>query len=265
MTHNKIDFISLRSALNALLLISLSILPLGSAFSQPTIVLNTAFSSPISNASQTGFADEVLTEAFRRIGYQLETVQLPAERALINANRGIDDGDLLRVAGLQKKYPNLIQVPEKIMAMDLVLFTKNNPSFYVDGWQSIKSYSIAIISGWKIMETNFGQFGDQIEIIKTDNIEQSLSLLMKDRVDFIAYSRWSGLAYLKEQGINGVSLLSPPLVSPAFYTYLHKKHKNIVPELATAIRQMKYDGSMHAIYKRILKPLEPIAVKKTEN
>ncbi|NOX09139.1 MAG: transporter substrate-binding domain-containing protein [Gammaproteobacteria bacterium] len=264
MINSKTNFVSFYSVLNILLL-TFSILPISPAFSQPTIVLNTAFASPISNSSQTGFADKVLTEAFHRIGYQLETVQLPAERALINANRGIDDGDLLRVAGLQSKYPNLIQVPEKIIDMDMVLFTKNQPSFYVDSWQSIKSHSIAIISGWKIMETNFGQLGDQIEIIKTDNIEQSLNLLMKDRVDFIAYSRWSGLAYLKEQGINGITLLSPPLVSPALYTYLHIKHKKIVPELAAAIRQMKYDGSIHAIYERILKPLEQTAAKKTEN
>lgn len=263
MSDKQINFISFYSVLITLCF-SFYILSARPALSQPRIILNTAFASPITNESQTGFADTVLSEAFNRLGYKLETVQLPAERALINANMGIDDGDLLRVSGLQKKYPNLIQVPEKIMDMDMVLFTKNKPLFVVNGWQSIKSYTVAIISGWKIMEVNFGQFGDQIEIIKTDNIEQSFSLLRKNRVDFVAYSRWSGLSYLKQHNITDISLLSPPLVSADLYTYLHKKHKKMVPELAATIKQMKRDGSIQAIYERILQPLAPPTTKKAE-
>lgn len=224
-------------------------------FSQQTIVLNTAFGSPISNETQTGFADLVVAEAFKRIGYKLETVRLPAERALINANKGIDDGDLLRVAGLQKKYPNLIQVPESIMIIDMVLFSKNYPTFIVDGWKSMSNQSLAIISGWKIMEKNFSQLGDKISIIKTDNAQQSFTLLKKGRVDFIAYSNWSGLGYLKKNNITDIVLLRPPLVRPEFYVYLHKKHKNIVPKLAAVIKQMKADGSVTKLYDEFLKPL----------
>ncbi len=226
-----------------------------SIFSQETIVLNTAFGSPVSNESQTGFADLVVAEAFKRIDYKLETVRLPAERALINANRGIDDGDLARVAGLQKKYTNLIQVPESVMTIDMVLFSKNMPSFEVTGWDSVVSHSLAVISGWKIMEKNFGKLGDKVEIIKTDNAEQSFTLLAKDRVDFIAYSNWSGLGYLKAHNITDVKLLQPPLARPKFYVYLHKKHKKLVPLLAAAIRQMKKDGFITRIYNKILKPL----------
>jgi len=235
------------------------------AFSQQTIVLNTAFGSPVSNESQTGFGDVVLAEAFKRIGYKLETQRLPAERALINANQGVDDGDLMRVAGLQKKYTNLIQVPEKVMTVDMVLFSKNKPSFVVDGWESVASHSLAMITGWKIMEENFGKLGNRIEIIKTDNAMQLFTLLAKDRVDFIAYSNWSGLGYLKKHNITNITLLDPPLAQPGFYIYLHKKHKKIVPELAATIREMKTDGTLKAMFDRILKPyLLPLQRKRYE-
>lgn len=228
-----------------------------SALSQKTIVLNTAFAPPVSNDTQTGFGDQVLSEAFKRIGYQLETVRLPAERALINANRGIDDGELARVGGLHKKYPNLIQVPEPFLTVDMVLYTKNYPNFTVTGWNSVASYSLAIISGWKIMEKNFGELGDSVELIKTDNAEQSFALLENDRVDFIAYSNWSGLAYMKAHNITNVTLLKPPLASPKFYVYLHKEHKKIVPQLTEAIQQMKTDGTLQDMYNRLLKPYLP--------
>jgi len=225
-----------------------------SALSQPTIVLNTAFGPPVSNATQTGYGDQVLREAFKRIGYQLETVRLPAERALINANRGIDDGELARIGGLQKKYPNLIQVPETFLTVDMVLYSKNYPDFIVDGWDSVASHSLAIISGWKIMEKNFAKLGDRVEIIKTDTPEQSFSLLKNDRVDFIAYSNWSGLGYIKTHNIKNIKLLEPPLARPEFYVYLHKKHEAIVPQLAEAIKTMKTDGTLQTLFDRLLKP-----------
>ncbi|VAW70734.1 hypothetical protein MNBD_GAMMA09-2451 [hydrothermal vent metagenome] len=224
---------------------------------QPTLVLNTAFGSPVSNAQQTGFADQVVTEALRRIGYQLNTIKLPAERALINANRGIDDGDLLRVAGIEKKYPNLIRVPETIMTIDMVLFSKNMSDFVLKDWESVAPHSLAIISGWKIMEKNFAKPGNRVEIIKTDNADQSFTLLLKDRVDFIAYSYWSGLGYLKTHNITGITLVQPPLASPKFYIYLHKKHKKIIPELAAALKEMKKDGTTMKLFEKILKPYVP--------
>ncbi|HFE37685.1 MAG TPA: transporter substrate-binding domain-containing protein [Gammaproteobacteria bacterium] len=225
------------------------------SFSQETIVLTAAGSTAITNDEQTGFADLVVGEAFKRIGYQLETIHLPAERALINANRGIDDGDLIRIAGLQKKYPNLVQVPEAVMVIDMVLFSKNFPTFQVNGWESVASHSLAIISGWKIMEKNFARLGGKVKIIKTDTAEQSFTLLAKDRVDFMAYSNWSGLGYLKAHNITDITLLKPPLASPKFYVYLHKKHNKIVPQLAEALRQIKADGSFERIFNKRLKPL----------
>ncbi len=223
-------------------------------FSQPTLILNTAFGPPVSNEAQTGFGDQVMAEAFKRIGYKVEIVRLPAERALINANRGLDDGDLARIGGLQKKYPNLIQVPETFLTVDMVLYSKNYPEFTVTGWDSVASHSLAIISGWKIMEKNFAQLGDRVEIIKTDTPEQSFSLLENDRVDFIAYSNWSGLGYIKKHNIKNITLLEPPLARPEFYVYLHKKHEKIVPELARAIKAMKTDGTLQTLFDRLLKP-----------
>ncbi len=263
MNHNNACLSSSRLVQATLIFLCL-LVTASPAFSQPpthTIVLNTAVGSPISNNEQTGFGDVVLSEAFRRIGYKLETLRLPAERALINANMGIDDGDLLRVAGLQKKYTNLIQVPEKIMTIDMVLFSKNQPSFVVTGWESVASHSLGIITGWKIMEKNFAKLGNRVEIIKTDNAEQLFTLLAKDRVDFIAYSNWSGLGYLKEHNITDVTLLDPPLASPGVYTYLHKKHKHLVPQLAAAIKEMKNDGTLQAMFDRLLKPYLPAPQK----
>jgi len=223
----------------------------GTLLAKEILVLNTAFTSPLSTEAQTGFADVVVGEALRRIGYGMESVQLPAERALINANAGIDDGDLLRVDGLQKTYPNLIQVPEKIIDLEFVVYTKNR-EFPVRGWASLKPYSVGIITGWKILEKNITETA---ELTKVKNADQLFTLLLKDRVDAVVYSRWVGLDNIKQHRIHGLKLLEPPLARRGIYVYLHKKHRLVVPKLAAALRAMKADGSYQRAYQRILAPL----------
>lgn len=219
---------------------------------EKNLVLNSTLINPFSNDKQTGFVDKVVKEALNRIGYNLETITLPAERALINANAGIDDGDLLRVGGLQKIYPNLIQVPEKIMDMEFVIFTRY-ASFPVSGWQSLKPWSVAIITGWKILEQNITETA---ELTKVKNANLLFTLLLKGRTDLIVYSRWLGLAYIKRHHLKNITILEPALSEQCMYVYLHKKHRDLVPKLAASLRRMKQDGSYQRIFEKILSPLE---------
>src|SRR3989344_512852 len=81
----------------------------------PVLVLNNPMAPPLTNTQGTGFIDQLLQEIARRAGVRVRLVVLPAERGLINANAGIEDGDLNRIAGLEHTYPNLMRVPEKNM------------------------------------------------------------------------------------------------------------------------------------------------------
>jgi len=223
----------------------------GLLLAQETLVLNTAFTFPLSTDEQTGFVDVVVKEALGRIGFGLETVRLPAERALINANAGIDDGDLLRIAGLRKTYPNLIQVSEKVIDLEFVVFTKYK-KFPVAGWHSLKPYSVAIITGWKILERNITEAA---VLTNVKNVNQLFTMLLKDRADTIVYSRWVGLGYIKQHHVRGVRILEPPLARRGMYVYLHKKHQHLVPKLAATLRAMKADGSYRRAFQKILAPV----------
>lgn len=218
---------------------------------QQTLYLNTAFTYPLSTNEQTGFADYIIREALRRIGYKMKSLQLPAERALINANNGLDDGDMLRIAGLQDFYPNLIQVPESVMTIELMAFTKNR-TYSIYKWDDLNPYSVAYITGWKILERNVNKFH---EINKVKNVEQLFTILMKDRVDIILYERWVGLGYIKSHKISGIKIHEPPLSKQLVYVYLHKQHIDIIPKLAKMIKEMKADGSYQRAYSKILEPL----------
>jgi polar amino acid transport system substrate-binding protein len=231
-----------------LLLLSLASAPLAFA---DTIVLATPLGPPLSLKDQQGFIDQVAAEALNVTGHTLEVSHLPAERALINANKGIDDGDLHRIGGLSKIYPNLLQTPEKIFTMEFVAFSRN-ADFRTTDWNSLKLYSVGIIGGWKILEKHVPK---DVELIKVKNPRQLFSLLDNNRVDVILFGKWQGLNYLKENHIQGAKELTPPLAKMDMFVYFHKKHRDLVPRFSKALRQIKSNGDYQRLYRQTLLPL----------
>ena len=117
------------------------------------MVLTTSMTSPLSKEDQTGFYDQVLIEAFRRVEQRIQITHLPTERSITNANLGISDGEFPRISGLDRLYPNLLKVPEKIDDFEFTAFTWR-PDIQLKDWTSCKPYNVAIVRGWKILEAN---------------------------------------------------------------------------------------------------------------
>jgi polar amino acid transport system substrate-binding protein len=215
------------------------------------LVINTTGKPPLNTPQRTGFMDLVTAEALRRIGYQMETVQLPAERGLTNSNAGIDDGEMSRIFGLEKLYPNLVRVPEKIMDWEFNAFT--NKAIHINaGWPDLSPYAVSFINGWKILEKNVPA---KAEITKVKNPGQLFALLQKDRTDIIIYERWGGLNIIQQHRLQDIRVIMPPLAVKDMYIYLHKKHKKLVPHLTRALYEMKQDGAYQRIYDKTLVPL----------
>ena len=219
---------------------------------ESVIQLNTTGQKPLNTSNQEGFMDEVAGEAFRRMGYTLRTVQLPAERGLKNANRGIVDGEMSRIKGLDKKYPNLIRVPEKIMDWEFVAFSYE-PISLDGGWNDLSGKSVSHINGWKILETNIPKTA---EITKTSNAVSLFNLLRKRRTDFSIYERWGGRYLLNKMEMSEVKSCKQPLAVREMFIYLHKKNKHLVPKLAETLLAMKQDGSYKKLRDKHLMPLE---------
>lgn len=215
---------------------------------EPVLVLNTTGKPPLNSLDGSGFLDQLTETALSRIGYRLERVQLPAERGLVNANRGINDGEMSRIAGLEKIYKNLSCVPEKIMDWEFVVFTKKGISL-IDGWDSLAKKNVAFINGWKIIEKNIPS---STKIIKVKNETQLFLLLEKDRTDYIIYEKWGGLEIMRKNNYHELKLLGKPLAVREMYIYLNKKHESIVEALANALRLMKEDGSYSELENKIL-------------
>lgn len=216
-----------------------------------TLVLNTGVRAPYTQPDRSGFLDRLAAEAFRRIGLKAEVqVYEASERAMQNANAGIDDGMAMRIKGLEAQYPNLVRVPEKIIDNDFVAYSRGS-DFPTQDWEALAPYHVAHIIGWKVFESRLGGRGD---VTRVRNAEQLFELLRQNRTDVILYERWQGLWWAQRMALEA-RLLEPPLASQEMFIYLHRKHEPLAGKVAAALAAMKKDGSYRRIFDETLAPL----------
>ncbi len=214
--------------------------------SAETLTVNTVGKHPFSTV-----LDALLQEAFQRIGVGLKTQELPGRRALKNANEGIEDGDAGRVRGTEKRYPNLIMIPEKILDVHIVGFSKTIDQELPGSWKALKPYNVGILRGHQHSEAMVTSYKT---LVKADDSKQLLTLLDKDRADVVVTVMIEGLSAVKEADLQGVKVVEPPLETVPIYPYLHKKHEALVGQLDQALKDMKKDGTYVEIRDRILGP-----------
>lgn len=207
--------------------------------------LSTAFGPPIYSADGSGYFNRLIAEAASRIGYTVEIDAPPAERALVNANAGLVDGDGPRIHDLAEigAYPNLMRVPLPLIDIDFVAFTCG-PAINVDGWPSLTPHNVGIVRGWKVLEQNIT--GTR-SLVRTKTAALLFGLLRNDRIDVAVIDRLSGIATARAMDIKDIHVSREPLVRRPMYLHLHNRHASLVEPFAAALAAMKADGTFARI------------------
>ncbi|MBT3702608.1 MAG: transporter substrate-binding domain-containing protein [Alphaproteobacteria bacterium] len=181
---------------------------------------------------------------------EVEVMEASA-RAILLAVEGVHDGVAERSAGLEKKFPKLVPVPEPINIYDFVAFTLDETIHMFD-WNEMSGYSKCHIIGWKILEE---KLKGQQNVYTVRTAEQLFLMLAARRTEVAMYERRQGFALANEKNIV-VFASEPPLIRKYQFIFLHQKHKKLVRPLAVALRQMKRDGSYQRVVDRTLKPFD---------
>ena len=217
------------------------------AVAEPSLKVNTSIKPPFSTEEQTGFFDLLIEELGKRINCGFILVRQPAARALISVNEGLSDAELPRIAGLQKKYPNLVQVEEKIIDYNFVAFTRAD--IRVKSWDDLADKKVGYLIGWKIFENNVPQTAN---VTKLQKPRLLFDMLDSGRLDVALYEKYAGLRNIREHEHHSVVESDTPLAVKPMYMYLHKSHAGLAPLLAQALKDMKADGTYQRIAKQTL-------------
>ena len=220
------------------------------AFAGRSFILNTAFGAPISNPDGTGFFDRLMHAAFEELGAAVAVQYPPAERALILANAGIDDGDGPRIAGLDTvwNYPNLVRVPEKLLDVEFAAFSLT-PEIPVSAWGDLSKYEVGIVTGWKILESHLQSHK---RVLNVKDAEHLFQLLKHGRAQVVVIDRYSGIETAHRIGLFDLCISQPVLAKRPMYLYLHHRHADVALALSDTLGRMKRDGRYELIFQETL-------------
>jgi polar amino acid transport system substrate-binding protein len=191
--------------------------------------------------------NQILKEAYKRIGITVNVEFLPNERALMHSNEGVTDGETARVLAITNKFPNLVVVPVPVMRVNIVAYTTKNEVIPISGWGSLKPYKIVFIRGSKILQINAENF--QWDYHEANTSIQMFNMLLLNRAEIAVASTFRGtsaLATLKNEGhpIEQIRTLDPPLSEVLLYHFLHKKNQHLVPKITASLKEMEKGGTL---------------------
>jgi len=198
--------------------------------------------SAISRSSTHADLWKAAEVAFQRAGVTAVVREVSPERSAVLANEGATDGDVGRSAGLEKSYPNLVQVPEPVYQYAPTAFAYKR--FDVSaGWESLRSHTVCIRRGLRQTDQRTKDFTRQVLADEAT----MLRMLAAGGCDVAIMERNNGLARAAMSAEPPLQRLLPPMEVMPLYIYLHKSHAALVPKVAAALKQMRADGTMHKI------------------
>ncbi len=202
------------------------------------------------NTADTVVSEVIVRKAYARLGYRVEIARYPAERALMLADKGQADGDVQRIDGLGRQYPNLIQLRPAINYIEGSAFTAGKP-LTIHGWESLRPYRIGLIRGIKFAELN--TVGMDRHLV--GDYETLFKMLRKGRFELGVSTRLNGLYQLKRLNIAGISPIDPPLARFELYHYLHRSRAGLAPSLEAVFRSMQASGELSALRQAVIAEL----------
>jgi polar amino acid transport system substrate-binding protein len=209
--------------------------------------------SCIENQLVHSITTEIMKEAYRKIGVELIAKCRLSKQALLDANEGITQGDMARIAGIDSLYPNLMRVNVPIFQLTSILLSKKIKA--ITDLKDLKQYRIGLIKDVIYYENLLKDYTK----VYANTSEELIQLLLKDRADLIIFEKTETLLalnlhiqtkpihYVYHQGI-----LHEPGWQSHLYHYLHKSQKKFIPKLTKVLLEMVASGEINKITQNVI-------------
>ncbi len=184
----------------------------------------------------------LMNDIAERIGRPVELLLVPAKRASIMLRDGRIHGDVSRVAGFQKQIPGLIRIQESILNLPLFVYMKS-ADFKVDGWESLKPYSVVYVRGYQLVEDHLKPIHDRLYPVNTE--EQAFLFVAAGRADILISHQLFARSIKKryKEELRDIKALRPPVAVLKTYTFFLKEHADLAQKYEKALIDMKKDGT----------------------
>ena len=224
-------------------IIILFILPI-ILFAQPYV-----FSGGKDNIVQI-IASKILEKAYQKANLEMEPIFMPLEESLQRSNTGKTDGELGRIAKINKLYPNLLQVPVSVASVEAVAFSKDT-TLNIQNWDDLIGHKLTIIKGAKFIELGTKGIDKESVISFAEAIER----LKNDQTEIVVAPKLAGVGILHKKRYQDIKTVSPTIQRLKLYHFVHKKNSHLIPIITPILQEMKQNGEIDYIRNSYLRSI----------
>jgi polar amino acid transport system substrate-binding protein len=193
-------------------------------------------------------AEAVVTQAFERAGIELKVARLPLLRSIESANLGETDGDMMRIADVAERYPNLVRVPTPLARADVVLYVRAGATQHLPREQ-LGKLSVGYTRGTFILMKHAGG----LRTVEVGSVDQVFNMLAAGRIDAGLATYLDAEQALQRLELGEVVRWAQVWASEPVHLFLHRSRAQWVPVIDAALQQMTRQGVVERIYREVLK------------
>jgi len=178
-----------------------------------------------------------LYRSFEALGYRLEVVFHPSLRSLTLANTGLVDGELGRPAAIAYQYSNLLKSDLAFSRIEAGVYTLGDRA--TKSWRSPDIKVLGLGRGSIFLSSAMQTELQNARLQLTSSADQGLQMLNAGRLDAMLLSRmeFEALSLQRPRLTKKLIKLPPELPTVPIYIYLHKRHKDLLPDLTEQLRR----------------------------
>lgn len=172
--------------------------------------------------------------AYKKIGYEIDILKVPADRSLKESleNNNID-GELLRSKLIEEQLKGLIRIPVPLLNLRCVPFAVED-NIQINSKEDLKKYSFVTIAGHVAIE-NFTAGIDHQTVIRG---EQAIKMVVEGHVQIALMLDTIALSEIKKNNYKQVRAVGPPMIKSQLFHFINERHKSILPELTKAFEEI---------------------------
>jgi ABC-type amino acid transport substrate-binding protein len=173
-------------------------------------------------------------------------------RSIEEANDGVIDGDLQRIADAVRLYPNLIRVPTAINRTVVVIYGAS-PDIASKTREQIIRLKIGYLRGILVLR----KLGAGLDATEASSYPALFQMLANGRVDALMISSLGVQARIAANEVPRTLVLWPhQWATEPLYLLLNKRNADLVPRINDALVQMQKGGAIERYYEDALRNLK---------
>jgi len=186
------------------------------------------------------FAQKLVFEVSKISDLDIQLIAIPGKRATQMLRNNTLQAEFYRIESYTQQVPNSIKIAASESLVPVFAYSAS-VDFKVNGWQSLKPFSMINVRGWIYPKKNLPKKA----FIVVNSTRDAFVMLEAKRADIFVNSQTTSSAILQSAAFKDTKIrrLTPKLGHIKFFTFFSSKHPKMAESYNSALREIKSNGT----------------------